>query len=159
MPKDFEYLSKECHNYNEINQLDHLDKIYDKSKLNFSQQTAFTEHDNESKNSFIAVKSVGKIELIAYKDIYLLHASSNYIEIHLEDRSILHRESLSSLESKLANKQFLRVHRSYVVNLNKIKHINSELGRYNLIYLTNGKEVKLSKAYRNTLFNALGIDI
>ncbi|NQY64499.1 MAG: LytTR family transcriptional regulator DNA-binding domain-containing protein [Alteromonadaceae bacterium] len=87
-----------------------------------------------------------------------MHASSNYIEVHLQDRIVLHREYLSKLEDILPENQFLRVHRSSIVNICVIKNIHSDLGRYNLISLANGDEVKLSQAYRQPLFQQLGID-
>lgn len=158
MPKDFNYLMTECHNFNEINHEDHLNDLHQQIKYDFSKDSNLQMTENSNMNNFIAVKSIGKIELIPYAEIYWLQASSNYIEIHLECRTILHRDSLGRLENKLSFNHFLRVHRSSVINLNKIKHINSELGRYNLISLTNGDEVKLSKSYRSALFHHLGID-
>ena len=158
MSKDFNYLMTECHNINKENTLEYFDCFPKRSKKDFSKESNLTMTENGIINNFIAAKSVGKIELIPYKNIFWLHASLNYIEIHLEDRSILHRKSLSRLEKKLSQNHFLRVNRSSVVNLSKIKHINSELGCYNQITLTNGDEVKLSNAYRTALFQHLGID-
>ena len=106
----------------------------------------------------IAVKSLGKIELIAIDDILWIHGASNYIELHLEDRMVLHRESLNRLEGRLPGSSFLRVHRSSIVNLKKIQYINSEVGRYNLLSMCNGDEVKISHAYRKALFKRLGME-
>ena len=86
-----------------------------------------------------------------------LYASANYIEIFLDGRSILHRESLTKLENKFKNAHFARVHRSSIINLNKIKSIESDKGRYNSITLTNGHNVKLSSTYRADLFEHLGV--
>jgi len=156
MLQNFNYLSEECHQFNESNSLEYLDKNYEDSKISHLKKPENT--SSKISANFIAAKSVGKIEIIHFEDILWLHASSNYIEVHLEDRVVLHRESLMSLEEKLPKDQFIRVHRSSIVNMNKIKLINSELGRYNLIALINDDEVKLSKAYRNELFHNLGIE-
>ena len=117
MPKDFNYLMTECHHFNEINQLEHLDNIHEITKYDFSNDSNLLMTESGNMNNFIAVKSIGKIELIPYEEIYWLQASSNYIEVHLENRIILHRDSLSRLENKLSLDCFLRVHRSSVVNL------------------------------------------
>ena len=153
MLNDLNYLMNECQNFNENNSLDSLEKDYEDSKNNF-----LVTPKNPIRKNYLAAKSVGKIEIIHFKDILWLHASSNYIEVHLQDRIVLHRESLSKLEDILPENQFLRVHRSSIVNICVIKNIHSDLGRYNLISLANGDEVKLSQAYRQPLFQQLGID-
>ena len=153
MLNDFNYLMEDCHNFNDDNHLEHLEKNFDESKNNH-----IVTAQHEVRNNFLAAKSIGRIEIIHFEDILWLHASSNYIEVHLKDRVVLHRESLSNMESKLPKNQFLRVHRSSIVNICMIKNIHSDLGRYNSISLTNGDDVKLSKAYRVPLFQQLGIE-
>jgi len=161
MEDPFEYLMSDSHLYHlnkefqsNIESAGYNDEIVDdKIKLMPSMEVTKPVGCN-----FITVKSVGKIEFIDYNDIIWLYASANYIEIFLDGRSILHRESLTNLEKKFKNTQFARVHRSSIINLNKIKSIESENGKYNSITLTNGHNVKLSKTYRTDLFKHLGVE-
>lgn len=155
---DFNYLMTDCHNY-------HLKSKQQSKKVSSHQQTVISQDTDSIEkykdtidNHFITVKSVGKIELIDCSQVIWLHASSNYIEIYLNERTILHRESLTKLEKKFTNNQFIRVHRSSIINLNKVKSIESERGRYDSITLVNGHNVKLSNAYRAHLFSQLGIE-
>ena len=161
MEDPFEYLMTDSHLYHlnkefqpNIESVGYSDEIADdKIKLMPSIQATKPVGCN-----FITVKSVGKIEFIDYNDVIWLYASANYIEIFLDGRSILHRESLTNLEHKFKNTHFARVHRSSIINLNKIKSIESENGKYNSITLTNGHNVKLSKTYRTDLFKHLGVE-
>lgn len=162
----------ECHNYKMLEDSRKLDNpAVNKMVDNIINSTTFREKSDNSIEEmdasqaditickdFITVKSVGKIELIPYAEIYCLKASSNYIEIHLQDRSVLHRDSLINLEAQLASFNFLRVHRSSIINLKRIKQIKSSQGRYNSIVLANDLSVKLSGAYRHQLFKYLGVD-
>ena len=158
MQNCYSYLMEECHHYNDESaghNIKSIEKYYEEAPLTAVVESTIKQ---SNKHHFIAVKSVGKIELIAYEDIYWLNSSSNYIEIHLKERTLLHREPLVSLEKKLKGNGFLRVHRSSIINLKKISKIESEQDRYNLISLCNGATVKLSNAYKGSLFNYLCID-
>lgn len=165
MQSCYDYLKNNCHTYpnKKQNTMDSLMQYYGLSSKNSPVNNPVNKVPASVKplsnnNDLIVVKSVGKIELVPHDEIYCLHTSSNYIEIHLENRKILHRESLSKLETKLDENTFIRVHRSSIVNLKRIKHIESEQNRYNMITLLNGLSIKLSNAYRMTLFNQLGIE-
>jgi two-component system LytT family response regulator len=70
----------------------------------------------------------------------------------------LHRETLSALEQTLDPKQFIRVHRSAIVNIEYVRSLNSELGRFSLLQLDNGEEVKIGQSYKAQLLSALGVD-
>jgi two-component system LytT family response regulator len=180
MDNVFEYLMTECHNYKmqddsalamDPDATSMIDKLlsnnvfHDNNAALNSEQCDIEHYESNvtsipllTEKDFITVKSVGKIELIPFEDIYWLNASSNYIEIHLLERSILHRDSLVNLEKKLEPFNFLRVHRSSIINLKCIKSIESSHGRYNSIVLSNAQVVKLSGAYRPKLFDFLGVD-
>lgn len=101
------------------------------------------------------VRSVGKIELIPLADILWIKGAANYVELQTEDGSYLHRETMQNVSDKLQGKPFLRIHRSAIVNLERIKEISSELGRFSLLQLDDGTELKIGNAYRDSLFEAL----
>lgn len=107
----------------------------------------------------LAVKSVGAVTFVNCDDILWVKGAANYAELHCRDRMLLHRETLSSLEDKLDSEKFVRVHRSAMVNLAHVESLNSELGRYSILQLSNGDEVKISSAYKDQLFESLGLDV
>ncbi|RUO61827.1 LytR/AlgR family response regulator transcription factor [Pseudidiomarina insulisalsae] len=107
--------------------------------------------------NFIPVKSIGRIRFIAVEDIIWIKGAANYVEIHLQEGMILHRETLSSLAERLDSELFVRVHRSAIVNIEQLHEISSELGRYSLVELKNGQEIRIGDAYRRNLFQSLGL--
>ncbi|MDN7124592.1 LytR/AlgR family response regulator transcription factor [Pseudidiomarina terrestris] len=108
--------------------------------------------------NYIPVKSIGRIRFIAIEDIVWIKGAANYVEIHLQDSMVLHRETLTSLAEKLGDEQFVRVHRSAIVNIDHLHEISSELGRYSLVELKNGQEIRIGNAYRRDLFQSLGLE-
>ena len=103
------------------------------------------------------VRSVGKIELVPLEEIRWIKGAANYVEIHAQNGKYMHRETLHNLSQQLDPSIFLRIHRSAIVNLNHIKEISSELGRFSLLTLRDGTELKIGNGYRDTLFSALNL--
>jgi two-component system LytT family response regulator len=68
----------------------------------------------------VSVRSVGRIEQIRVDDILWLEAAGNYVELRLVSRAVLHRVTLSRLETLLDPAQFLRVHRSAIVRRDQV---------------------------------------
>jgi DNA-binding LytR/AlgR family response regulator len=106
----------------------------------------------------LPVKSVGSVTFINTQDIMWVKGSANYVELYCEGKMHLHRETLSALEQTLDPKQFIRVHRSAIVNIEYVRSLNSELGRFSLLQLDNGEEVKIGQSYKAQLLSALGVD-
>jgi two-component system LytT family response regulator len=161
MEGTFDYLMNDCHNFHQKTEFQPEYIVAETSnELPESKASVMPKKEliNPISHDYIIVKSVGKIEFIDHNDVIWLYASANYIEIFLEGRSILHRDSLINLENKFKKTHFVRVHRSSIVNLNKIKSIESDKGRYNSITLTSGHNVKLSSTYRADLFEHLGVE-
>lgn len=125
-----------------------LDKLEKKKSVNQPMQL----------KSVLAVKSVGAVQFVNVQDIIWIKGSANYVELHCRDRMLLHRETLTNLERQLDPSKFLRVHRSAMVNIDSICSLSSELGRYSLLQLSNGDEVKISSAHKSTLFDTLGLE-
>jgi two-component system LytT family response regulator len=101
---------------------------------------------------------VGAVESVNVKDIIWIKGSANYVELHCANRMLLHRETLSKLEVQLNPEKFIRVHRSAMVNVEKIDSLSSELGRFSLLHLNNGAEVKIGQGHKASLFDFLGLD-
>jgi len=103
------------------------------------------------------VRSVGKIELVPLNEIRWIKGAANYVEIHAASGKYMHRETMHNVIEQLDASMFVRIHRSAIVNLEQIKEISSELGRYSLLVLHDGTELKIGNAYREQLFDALNL--
>jgi hypothetical protein len=86
--------------------------------------------------------------VIAYDRIDYLESARNYVVVHADDREYLVRSSLSGLLERLAADNFVRSHRSFAVNLDKVTEIrHSDAGH--VIHLNNGSTVPLSRSFRD----------
>ncbi len=79
----------------------------------------------EANNQFLFLKSEYKIRRINFDDILYIEGLKDYIKVYTsgEAKPVLSLNSIKSLEQKLPEEKFMRVHRSYIVNLNKIETI------------------------------------
>ena len=79
----------------------------------------------EANSQFLFLKSEYKIRRINFNDILYIEGLKDYIKVYTtgEDKPVLSLNSIKALEQKLPEDQFMRVHRSFIVNLNKIDTI------------------------------------
>jgi two-component system LytT family response regulator len=86
-----------------------------------------------------------------------IEAQDYYVQIHAEGREHLLRESLRNLEARLDPRRFARIHRSAIVNVDRVKQLRRRThGEYTLL-LENGTELKLSRTHRDQLQLLLGM--
>ena len=78
------------------------------------------------KSDFIFVRSDRKMIKINFSEINYIESFSDYIKFHLNDKIIVTRETISSIEAKLPKNEFLRIHRSYIVSISKIESFTNE---------------------------------
>lgn len=98
-----------------------ISKPFKNFDVEIAVDLALERYAHEAKNDFLFVKDKGSWVKIILKDIYFLKASDNYTLIELEKESILITKSLKYFEETITNKAFLKVHRSYIINLNHIQ--------------------------------------
>lgn len=91
--------------------------------------------------------------IVDVNDIYQITAETPYISIQLERKKFLYTETLKSISTQLDNKTFVRVHKSTIVNLNKVVTLKSRLNGDYDIFLKNGVEVRLSRTYASNFKN------
>ena len=104
---------------------------------------------NTQLSGYIFIKQDKKLLRVTYNQISYLQAEKDFCSIHLGEKEILSSNSLKFLENVLPPKQFVRVHRSHLVNLEKIIAI-----RGNTIQLLNA-ELTIGASYRESLFEML----
>jgi DNA-binding LytR/AlgR family response regulator len=101
------------------------------------------------KSDFIFVRSDRKMIKINFSDIDFIESLSDYIKIHLTDKIVVTRETISNIEAKLPQKDFIRVHRSFIVSLANIDSFTSE-------YLEiKGKQIPVSRTYKKEVLEKL----
>ena len=101
------------------------------------------------KNDFIFVRSDRKMIKINFDEIRYVESLSDYIKIHSADKTITTRETIGNIETKLPAKNFLRIHRSYIVNLNKMNSYTNE-------FVEIGKNaIPISRTYKENVLKKL----
>lgn len=129
-----------------------------KSNKEIIQEPVVTQEQDNSLD-IIPVENNGKTLLVNQKDILFFHANNDYTYLKTESKKFLTRFTLKELENRLTNTQFFRCHRSYLINLKKIKEV---IPLYNgtLVLIVNDQEsseVPVSRAQVKKVRNLLGL--
>jgi two-component system, LytTR family, response regulator len=96
----------------------------------------------------IIFKSRGRILFLPVTDIRWIGAEGNYVRLCTASETHLLRETMAHLESRLDPRGFLRVHRSFIVNLKYVKEVRREGGGESVVVLDGGQKVALGRSYR-----------
>ncbi|CAM1363638.1 LytR/AlgR family response regulator transcription factor [Tenacibaculum xiamenense] len=100
-------------------------------------------------NNFIFLRSDRKMIKVDFDDIFYVESLSDYVKIHTKSKTIVTRETISNLESKLPNHNFIRVHRSFIVSIKQIVSFTNE-------YIEiNKKSVPISRSYKEDVLQKL----
>jgi two-component system LytT family response regulator len=134
-------------------------EIFNNQNMNFQRQLAQM-LENLSREPYflerIAVKSAEEILIVKVKDIDWIQPSGNYLHLHAGKSVHVWRGTINGLESKLNPRQFLRIHRSVIVNVEQIRKIYPLFrGEYEFI-LEDNTRLTSSRAYRDRLQQAFG---
>jgi two-component system LytT family response regulator len=104
----------------------------------------------------IVVKSSGRIYFVRTADIDWCEAAGNYVRLHVGPQEHLVRDTMSRLESSLNPDLFTRIHRSAIVNVDRIQELQSSFNGEYVVLLRSGTRLTLSRGYRDTLQTRLG---
>lgn len=104
----------------------------------------------------LTIKLTGRTILLPIDEIDWIETQGNYLKVHAGRESHLIRGTMQSLETKLNPEKFVRVHRSVIVNVEKIKEIYPRSNGDQDLVLQNGRQLMLSRNYRDKFFAALG---
>lgn len=97
----------------------------------------------------LVVKSVGRVFFLKTDEIDWIEAAGNYVKLHVGRESHMIRETMNGIEAKLDPDKFLRIHRSTVVNIDRIKELHPMFSGDYAVILRNGTELALSRNYRD----------
>jgi len=104
----------------------------------------------------IAVKSSGRVVFVKTDDIDWVEAADNYVSLHVGAENHLHRETMASLEAQLSPEKFMRISRSTIVNVDRIKELQPLFHGEYAVILRNGAKLTLSRSYREKLDQLMG---
>ena len=108
-----------------------------------------------SYSDILAIRDAGEVTRVPVKDILWIDAAGDYMCVHTDDSTHILRKTMKQLEETLDPRQFLRSHRSTIVNKNYIDKFCSQLnGEYYLV-MSNGKELKVSRSYKDKVKKAV----
>ncbi len=110
-----------------------------------------------SQQNRIVVKDGSKIKIIPVNQVNYLEASDDYVKIVTADGTFLKKRTMNFFEESLINYQFVRIHRSYIVNTQLITRIDPYEKDGHLVLLTTGAKLPVSKGGYTKLKEVLGI--
>jgi two-component system, LytTR family, response regulator len=144
----------------EAGALDYLLKPFDNARFDRTLDRAkerIARKDLPRKLERVAIKSTGQVWFVKISEIDWIEAADYYVCMHVGPRSHLLRRSMSELERELDPEVFCRIHRSAIVNLDRVRGLKlNKDGEYEVL-LENGARLRLSRRYRKQLQSHLEV--
>ena len=101
------------------------------------------------------IKASGRVLFLKAEDVDWIAADDYYVKLHAGRKTHMLRETLSDLETRLDPEKFIRIHRSTIVNIERIKELHPHFNGEYLVILQDGTELKLSRSRREQVQAAL----
>ena len=111
---------------------------------------------DQPKTDRLVVKSGGRLFFLRTDEIDWVEASGNYVRLHVGATSHLLRETMNAIEGRLDPEKFFRIHRSRIVNMERIQEMQPWLNGEYAVLLRTGTRLTLSRGYREKLQERLG---
>jgi len=110
-----------------------------------------------SQSQRIVVKNGSKIKIIPVHDVQYLEAADDYVKIHTQEGYFLKNKTMTHFEQSLDGQQFVRSHRSYIVNVQHITRIDPYEKDNHVAILRSGAKVPVSRSGYGKLKEVLGL--
>ena len=101
----------------------------------------------------LPIKESGRTVFVPLDEVEYFEASGNYVRVHAGEAHYRVREKLSTMATRLPERDFVRIHRSVIVNRNLIHELRRSFSGKYLVTLVSGKQVTLSRSHRQQLSN------
>jgi two-component system, LytTR family, response regulator len=137
-----------------------FDKAIQKLSLqqkNITKEIVETALQAPLQSNRIVVKDNGKIKIIPVVQLQYLEAADDYVKIYIAEGCFLKKQTMQYFEDSLPTAEFIRVHRSYIINAQLITRIDPHEKDSHLVLLTTGVRLPVSKAGYSKLRDVLGI--
>ncbi len=156
----------------ETHAVDYLLKPFSKERFDRALERFFNQAPTQKKNTDellqsrvltpsqmerIVVKTAGKIKIIPVTDIHYLEAADDYVKIYTSEGSFLKNKTMGYFEDTLPQQQFVRTHRSYMVNIDQVTRIDPYEKENHLAILRSGARIPVSRGGYGKLRSVLGI--
>ena len=99
----------------------------------------------------LVIKSDGRVVFLKTREVDYAEAAGNYLSLHVGKDTYLIRETMNAFEARLDPEKFLRIHRSTIVNIERIKEVQPWFKGEYVVTLRDGTELSLSRTYRDKL--------
>jgi two-component system, LytTR family, response regulator len=99
----------------------------------------------------LMIKDAGRMTLLKVDDIDFIEADGNYAKLHVGRKAHLLREKMNDLEGRLDPAKFVRIHRSIIVNLERIKEMHPHFNGDYIVVLEDGRQLRMSRTRREHL--------
>lgn len=137
-----------------------IQKWKDQQKLsgeNTTQQLLETASLSPSQSQRIVIKDGSKIKIIPIQDVFYLEAADDFVKVHTKDGYFLKNKTMGHFEKVLDSAQFVRSHRSYIVNVQQITRIDPYEKDNHVAVLRTGTKVPVSRSGYPKLKAVLGL--
>lgn len=112
--------------------------------------------ERPARSERLVVKSSGRLFFLRADEIDWIEAAGNYVRLHVGSEAHLLRETMTAIEARLDPDAFFRIHRSHIVNIERIKELQPWFNGEYVVVLRNGTQLTLSRGYREKLQERLG---
>jgi two-component system LytT family response regulator len=146
-----EYLTGEKLNVFRINLELLLSRYQQQVKREDKSTLVHTNLNDNGQSDRLIFKQSGKIYFLPVKEICFVEAKNNYVKICREKENILLHETIKEIEKRLAPHHFIRVQRSFIINIKYISKITPSVNGDYLVTLLNGEVIRGSRNYRDWL--------
>ena len=143
----------------DANALDYLLKPFGKMRFERALNLTHTMHSLGKGTTYIdrlPVAENGRIVFVNTRDIQWIESAGNYAKLHTAARQYAVRDTLVTLEKKLNPRDFVRIHRSTIVNFQFVKEVHPWFHGYHRVLLANGQELRMSR-YQQEVAKRLGL--
>jgi two-component system LytT family response regulator len=134
-----------------------VNKFLEQSERGLQVNLKETPFVSEQQKQRVVVRSSGKIRIIPVEEIVFLEAADDYVKINTADGVHLKKRTMTQFETMLDHLQFVRTHRSFIVNVQHITRIEPFEKENYLAILKNGKHIPVSRAGYTKLKEVLGL--
>jgi len=159
----------------QVRALDYLLKPFDRERFNEALQRARHQIERDESGDLgrrllalvkdlrrdqprtdrLVVKSGGRLFFLRAEEIDWVEAAGNYVRLHVGSTSHLLRETMNAIEGRLDPEKFFRIHRSRIVNMERIQELQPWLNGEYAVLLRTGTRLTLSRGYREKLQDRL----
>lgn len=116
---------------------------------NVSAKEHLSDNTNTDRVDYIFVRSDRKMIKVPFGDILFIESISDYIKINLKDKSVVTRETISSIEAKLPQQDFIRTHRSFIISKMSIDSFTNEFVDIG------SNQIPISRSYKDDVLSKL----